>query len=81
MMFESVKTGDVVTRMLAGVIPCELNVTDVDDKLIHCGPWTFDRVTGAEVDEDLGWGPGPGQHTGSFLTWKPVKVAKDEDPA
>ena len=42
----------------------ELKVTKVDDKLIHCGDWTFDRVTGAEVDEDLGWGP---TATGSVL--------------
>lgn len=51
----SVKVGDTVTRMLAGVVPMDLRVTAVDDRLIHCGDWTFDRSTGAEVDEDLGW--------------------------
>lgn len=41
-----------------------LKVTAIDDKLIHCGDWTFDLATGAEVDEDLGWGP---DGTGSYL--------------
>lgn len=54
-MFEHIKPGDQVTRLICGTMPMELNVTRVDDKLIHCGPWTFDRVTGGEVDEDLGW--------------------------
>ena len=69
-MFEHVKAGDKVTRMLAGTIPVELNVTEVTDTEILCGPrdvgWMFDRVTGAEIDEDLGWGPPP-KMTGSFL--------------
>lgn len=64
MAFEHVKAGDTVTRLICGTMPMELAVTKVDDKLIHCGPWTFDRVTGAEVDEDLGWGPAG---TGSVL--------------
>lgn len=61
-----VEIGQKVTRMLAGKIPMELKVTDVTESLIVCGPWTFDLVTGAEVDEDLGWGPPP-LVTGSFL--------------
>jgi hypothetical protein len=64
-MFEHVKPGDVVTRMLAGTIPMKLKVQSVTDTLIDCG-WTFDRKTGAEVDEDLGWGPPP-KMTGSYL--------------
>lgn len=64
-MYE-VEVGDVVTRMLAGTIPHELRVTAVSPTLIECGPWTFDPVTGAEIDEDLNWGPPP-RMTGSFL--------------
>lgn len=62
----NVKVGDRVVRMLAGSIPMELRVTDVTDKLILCGEWTFDRQTGAEVDEYLGWGPPPA-YTGSYI--------------
>lgn len=64
MTFENVEVGDTVTRLICGIIPMELKVTKVDDNLIHCGAWTFDRVTGAEVDEDLDWGP---SGTGSVL--------------
>jgi hypothetical protein len=55
--------------MLAGEIPMSLLVTDVDELLIHCGGpqgWKFDRETGMEVDEDIGWGPHFGI-TGSYL--------------
>lgn len=56
--------------MLAGVLPAELLVTAVDERLIWCGPvgsgWSFDRDTGFEVDEELGWGPALGI-TGSYL--------------
>ena len=62
----SLQVGDTVTRMLAGVVPMVLRVTAMDDKLITCGAWTFDRATGGEVDEDLGWDGV--NHTGSVLT-------------
>ncbi len=58
------KIGDTVTRMLAAIIPIKLKITSIDDKFIHCGCWKFDIVTGAEVDEELGWGP---EGTGSYL--------------
>lgn len=72
-----VKVGDVVTRMLCGTIPMQLRVTAVTEKLIICavpgfetGPhadaWTFDRETGAEIDDYLDWGPPP-KRTGSYL--------------
>lgn len=64
--FRDLQVGDTVTRMLAGTIPMELTVTEVDDTLIHCGPWTFDRATGVEEDSDLNWGVAYGV-TGSFL--------------
>jgi hypothetical protein len=64
------KVGTVVTRMLAGTIPMKLEVTQVDDNVIYCGKkgigYKFDRLTGAEVDEELEWGPEFGV-TGSFL--------------
>jgi len=70
-VFSHIKAGDVVTRMLAGTVPMQLRVTEVDEELIYCGTpgqgWSFDRQTGAEVDDDLGWGPAYGI-TGSFLT-------------
>lgn len=67
--FPEVKPGQIVTRMLAGVVPKRLKVTSVDGEFIHCGWWKFDRRTGAEVDEELGWGPRPEYRaTGSFLT-------------
>lgn len=69
-MFEYVQVGDVVTRMLAGVVPMLLKVTEVTDTEILCGPreigYMFDRKTGAEIDSDLDWGPPP-KMTGSFL--------------
>jgi beta-xylosidase len=63
----SLKTGDTVVRMLAGVLPMPLKITDIKNGLIHCGDWTFDKRTGAEVDDYLEWGPRYGK-TGSYLT-------------
>lgn len=62
-MFQSVKEGDTVLRMLCG-IPMPLKVSKVTDKLIICGSWEFDRNTGAEIDDELGWN---NFHTGSVL--------------
>lgn len=56
--------GHFAIRNMAG-IEMKLRITEVTDKLIVCGSWTFDRATGAEIDEDLGWGP---NLTGSVLT-------------
>ena len=78
MSFTHLKTGDKVTRMLAGTIPMQMIVKEVTPELLVCdvdvepspvtdgGYWTFDRLTGAEVDEELGWGPATGV-TGSVL--------------
>ena len=63
--------------MLAGVARMELTVDRVDERLIHAkGGWTFDRQTGAEVDEDLNWGPHYGV-TGSFLVHEDVGTGLD----
>ena len=65
----AVAVGDVITRVMAETVRMQLRVTSVDDTLIHCGLWTFDRDTGAEVDEDLGWGPDT--YTGSVIaSWE-----------
>lgn len=56
--------------MLAGVVPMKLKVTDVTSDKIICGDWQFDRATGVEEDEDLGFGVKYGI-TGSYLTEDP----------
>ena len=60
-----VKAGDTVIRNLAG-IEMPMQVTEVTGDRIKCGGWEFCRLTGAEIDDDLGWGPQAG-HTGSFI--------------
>jgi hypothetical protein len=59
------KVGDPVVRMLGGTIPHDLVVTSIVGDLIVCGAWTFDMQTGAEIDDELGWGPKTG--TGSII--------------
>jgi hypothetical protein len=79
MNLQDVKPGDFVTRMLCGT-PMQLKVSEVTDDRIVCGPWKFCKKTGAEIDEDLGWGR---SGTGSFLQHdgigKTVHVAQKED--
>jgi len=81
MPFLDIKVGDKVTRMLAGTIPMVLEVNGIDDNLIYCGEhgWTFDRDTGQEIDEELGWTKESGM-TGSYLldpaTQKPDPIIK-----
>jgi hypothetical protein len=63
------KVGDQVGRSLAeGAFDkvMWLTVTAIDQEVIHCGLWTFDRETGDEIDHDLRWGPEYGR-TGSRL--------------
>lgn len=60
----SLKPGDLVSRHLAGTLAMDLTVTRVSPDLIHCGDWTFSRLNGAEIDEDLGW---DANHTGSYI--------------
>jgi hypothetical protein len=71
-MKKEIKIGDVVVRNLAGT-KMQLRVTDITDDLIICGGnredhvgWWFDKETGAEVDDELMWGPKFGR-TGSCL--------------
>ena len=51
--FQNIKVGDEVTRLLAGVIPLKLKVTEIseDGKVIICGAWKFDRTYGIEIDD------------------------------
>ena len=63
---QQVKVGDTVTRYLAGELRHMLTVTDVTSDKIICADWEFDRVTGAEIDDVLDWGPPP-KATGSYI--------------
>lgn len=65
-MLADLEVGDTVTRMLGGTIPMPLRVSEVTRTMIICGPWVFDRHTGAEIDDDLDWGPPP-KMTGSYI--------------
>ena len=61
-----IAVGDFVLRWFWGIpIPMRLKVTQITADRIICSAWEFDRQSGAEIDEDLGWGPGG--VTGSFL--------------
>jgi len=68
----NVKPGDLVRRVMAETVHMDLLVVHVDERLIYCAVkgstigepapenmgsvWTFDKETGVEEDEDLGWG-------------------------
>ena len=72
--------GDTVTRWLAGTIPQELAITEITDDRIICGSWEFDKATGAEIDEFLGWGPPPKfTMTGSFIKMPGIKYSSMSD--
>lgn len=61
--FNSVKVGDKVSRHINIGTAMILVVTGVDER-IHCGPWTFSKINGAEIDEDLGWSE---EKSGSYI--------------
>ena len=63
---QQVKVGDTVTRYLAGDLRHTLTVTEVTSGKIICADWEFDRVTGAEIDDVLDWGPPP-KAMGSYI--------------
>lgn len=76
MSFRDLRVGDRVTRVLGGA-PMVMEIVDVCEDVVVCaavredgslfrGDWTFCRDTGAEEDEELGWGRAHGV-TGSFL--------------
>jgi len=52
MSFRNIAVGDIVHRMLAGVVPMDLRVTEItDDLIITHGGWEFSRDTGVEIDD------------------------------
>ena len=73
-----VKPGDIIVRKFGSEVgspEMEMLVTEVDDELIYVGEkgvgWTFDKVTGAEVDDDLRWGPQYGRTGSQIVAVKP----------
>lgn len=62
------KIGDIVERKInvgGQLVPMmRLTITAIRGDRIICGAWEFDKNTGAEIDEDLGWGP---TASGSFI--------------
>ena len=62
-----VKVGDKVGRQTSeDATPMWLTVTEVTEDAIFCNRWEFDRITGAEIDHDLQWGPKYGK-SGAFI--------------
>lgn len=62
-----IKEGDTVIRVMGGVVRMPLTVQKVDESKIYCGAWTFDKSTGDELDEEIGWYAG---HSGSYIIIK-----------
>lgn len=70
------KVGDKLIRLLGGQIPMPVIVGEVNEDTFKVGSedgtvpwqdgWTFCKKTGAEIDDDLNWGPKYGK-TGSFI--------------
>jgi hypothetical protein len=48
----------------------ELEVTALTSERIICSDWQFDRQTGAEIDEGLGWGP---TRSGTYIRATPIR--------
>ena len=64
-----VAVGDAVFRFIGDFnTPIALQVTAVTEDRIICGEWQFDKRTGAEIDELIGWGPAL---TGSYVVAVP----------
>lgn len=67
-MFNHVKPGDKLTRVISGSVKMTVTVQAIDELFVYCrGEWKFSRLTGGEVDEDLGW---TATQTGSWLMEK-----------
>ena len=52
---QNVQPGDVVERVLCGMLPMQLTATAVTPERVVCGSWEFIATSGTEMDEDLGW--------------------------
>jgi len=68
-LLRSLKIGDTVFRNLAGCVH-QLQVSELTPDKMICGAWEFCRSTGAEIDDDLGWGAPP-LFTGSYIVPSP----------
>lgn len=63
--FSSLKIGDKLTRVLGGVVEMPVIVGYIDENIFKVGEvdgviswedgWAFNKHTGLEIDEDLGW--------------------------
>ena len=50
------KPGDTAYRYVSTIpTPMVLKVSNIEEKVIVCGPWAFDRETGGEIDLDFNW--------------------------
>ncbi len=67
------KIGDTVTRIIAGDLNMPLKITAITPTLIYCGPWSFCRFTGAEIDAELNWGPPP------LMTGSRIQLPKESN--
>jgi hypothetical protein len=65
MTLHDLKRNDKVDRYISTIEkPMVLTVTQITNDKIICGDWEFDRETGAEIDEFLGWNS---HVTGSYI--------------
>lgn len=67
--FADLQVGDEVVRVLANSYRMRLKITAVTETTLACGDWIFDKKTGAEIDDQLEWGPAYGK-SGSYLDQK-----------
>jgi hypothetical protein len=53
--------GEFIIRLMAENVAMKLRVTEVTEDRIYCGErgvgYAFDRETGIEIDEEIGFGP------------------------
>ena len=67
-----VTVGETVFRFIGSLgAAMPIQVTALTEDRIICGEWQFNKTTGAEIDEFLGWGPAL---TGSYILAVPFHV-------
>lgn len=79
MSLQDLKVGHWVTRVMGRLPLMRLRVTAVGGGVVVCSGWTFDATTGAEIDEDLKWGPKYGV-TGSHIIAERVNRDPEREP-
>lgn len=72
-IYQSIKVGDTIERMLMFLIPSYLNVINVTETTIDCG-WVFDRKSGLEIDNDI---PTTVSYISKVLTESEKKIIKN----